>query len=240
MFVIPLRLFRMRTENIIHQRITSSSARPEGGVRVVLVDDHAIYRKGLRQLLEDEVFEVVGEASRGEEALALVEDAAPDVVLMDVDMPGVGGVTAAEEIARRARLVQVVMLSGSADEHNVVDAIVAGACGFLVKDAPLGELMAGVEAAARGESLISPTIAGHLLQRVRNGGVDGLGADDNLSQRETEILTLMAEGKDNGEIARELFLSPSTVRNHIKNILKKLQLETRIEAAVYAAKAGLV
>ena len=136
-------------------------------VRVLIVDDHDLFRSGLRNLLEDEGVHVVGEAAAGQEALTIVRDIAPDVVVMDLNMPGMGGVEATRHISTIAPLTRVVMLTISDQDNDVIDAILAGACGYLLKDSSIQELIAGIRAASRGESLISPTIASKVLQRVR-------------------------------------------------------------------------
>jgi DNA-binding NarL/FixJ family response regulator len=211
-------------------------------IRVLLVDDHDLFRTGLRTLLEEQDVQVAGEASRGEEALEIVEELAPDVVLMDLDMPGMGGVDATRRITSVAPMTRVVVLTISDDDADVMDAIVAGACGYLLKDSSVEDLLRGIRAAAIGESLISPGIAAKVLQRVRassaaNGSSEALTAA--LSKREVEVLKLIASGKDNTQIARDLFISSKTVKNHISNILFKLQIDNRIQAAVYAVKSGL-
>src|SRR5436189_5180607 len=136
-------------------------------VRVLIVDDHDLFRSGLRNLLEDEAVQVVGEASAGQEALNIVREVAPDVVVMDLNMPGMGGVDATRHITGIAPLTRVVMLTISDQDNDVMDAILAGACGYLLKDSSIQELMAGIRAASHGDSLISPTIAAQALHRVR-------------------------------------------------------------------------
>ncbi len=211
--------------------------------RVVLVDDHDLFRTGLVNLLTEQGVHVVGEASRGEAAIRLVHDLAPDVVVMDLNMPGISGVDATREITAVAPLTRVVVLTISADDNDVVDAVMAGACGYLLKDSSIHDLVGGIRAAAAGESLISPQIAAKVLQRLRAHGTSTDVAEKmtaELSDREIEVLKLIANGKDNAEIARDLFISPKTVKNHISNILMKLQIENRIQAAVYAVRSGLV
>jgi DNA-binding NarL/FixJ family response regulator len=212
-------------------------------IRVVLVDDHDVFRSGLRHLLENEDFEVVGEAGDGREALRTVAEVLPDVVLMDIHMPGIGGVEATERLTAAAPLVRVVILSISADEPDVTDAIMAGACGYLLKDSRVETLAEGIRAAAAGESLISPSVAAQLLARFREQGASAAcpeGIERDLTRRELEVLRLVAQGKDNATIAGVLFLSPKTVKNHISSILRKLQMENRIQAAIYAVQSGLV
>jgi DNA-binding NarL/FixJ family response regulator len=212
------------------------------GVRVLLVDDHDLFRTGLRTLLEEQGVEVVAEAPNGDEAVRLVQEHAPDVVLMDLEMPGKGGIEATREIAASAPLTRVVVLTISDQDADVMDAVVAGACGYLLKDASIQELLRGISAARMGESLISPAIAAKVLQRLRASSPDREAAETllaRLSDRELQVLKLIANGKDNAEIAGELFISAKTVKNHISNILLKLSIENRIQAAVYAVRSGL-
>ena len=219
------------------------SPRADGDrLRVLLVDDHDLFRTGLRNLLEEQGVQVVGEAASGTDALRIVREIAPDVVVMDLNMPGMSGVEATREIAAIAPLTRVVVLTISDQDDDVMDAIVAGACGYLVKDSSIEELMRGINAAAIGESLISPPIASKVLQRMRavtlDQGAETIRAE--LSDRELDVLRLIANGKDNSEIAEALHISPKTVKNHISNILMKLQIENRIQAAVYAVRSGIV
>jgi DNA-binding NarL/FixJ family response regulator len=212
------------------------------GLRVMLVDDHDLFRTGLRNLLEEQGVQIVAEAAEGATALSLVRELDPDVVVMDLNMPGMNGIEATREIVRLSPLTRVVVLTISDQDGDVMDAILAGACGYLLKDSSIQDLMQGIRAASVGEALISPHIASKVLQRVRAMGVDTDTAlpKPELSDRETEVLRLIANGKDNAEIARELHISPKTVKNHISNILMKLQIENRIQAAVYAVRRGLV
>jgi len=212
-------------------------------LRVLLVDDHDLFRTGLRSLLEEQGLQVVGEAENGSAALQLTSELAPDVIIMDLKMPGLTGVETTRQISGLAPLTRVVVLTISADDEDVMNAVMAGACGYLLKDSSIDQLIAGIRAAAGGESLISPQIAAKLLQRLRAGGADEVAAETiraELSERELEVLRLIANGKDNAEIARELFISPKTVKNHISNILMKLQIDNRIQAAVYAVRSGIV
>ncbi|MGH2995433.1 MAG: response regulator [Gaiellaceae bacterium] len=210
---------------------------------MLLVDDHDLFRTGLRSLLEEQGLNVVGEAENGNVALGLVGELAPDVVIMDLKMPGLGGVETTQRIIAFAPLTRVVVLTISVDDDDVIHAVMAGACGYLLKDASIDQLLAGIRAAAAGESLISPQIASKLLQRLRAQTADIDAAETirtELSDRELEVLRLIANGKDNAEIARELFISPKTVKNHISNILMKLHIQNRIQAAVYAVRSGIV
>jgi DNA-binding NarL/FixJ family response regulator len=212
--------------------------------RVLLVDDHDLFRTGLRNLLEEQGdVDIVGECDNGTDALRGVRELAPDVVVMDLNMPGISGVEATRQISMVAPLTRVLVLTISDQDSDVMDAIIAGACGYLLKDASIAELVQGIQAAAVGESRVSPTIASKVLQRVRASSSSQRDADmirSELSDREIEVLKLIANGKDNAMIAGELHISPKTVKNHISNILMKLQIENRIQAAVYAVRSGLV
>ena len=212
-------------------------------VRVLLVDDHDLFRTGLRNLLENQGIEIVGEAASGADAVRIVAESAPDVVIMDLNMPGMNGVDATRHISRDAPLTRVIVLTISDQEQDVMDAILAGACGYLLKDASIQDLLKGIASAAVGESLISPHIAGKVLQHVRATTSTPEAAATiraELSEREIQVLKLIANGNDNAMIARELHISPKTVKNHISNILMKLQIENRIQAAVYAVRSGIV
>jgi len=214
-----------------------------GSPRVLLVDDHALFRTGLRNLLEEQGIHIVGEADTGTEALKKMREVAPEVVVMDLNMPGISGVEATRQIAMIAPLTRVLVLTISDEDADVMDAILAGACGYLLKDASIQELITGIRAAAAGESLVSPVIATKMLQRLRATGSSQHEAElirSELSDREVQVLRLIANGKDNAQIAADLHISPKTVKNHISNILMKLQIENRIQAAVYAVRSGLV
>ena len=211
--------------------------------RVLLVDDHEIYRAGLRGLLEEAGIDIVGEAANGEAALTLVEQKHPNVVIMDLNMPGMGGIEAARQIATVAPLTRVIMLTVSSAAPDITDAVLAGACGYLLKSATTQEIVNGITAAARGDALLSPSVAAKLLERVREAPARPSVPDPasaSLTERELEVLRLLSSGMDNAEIGRTLFISPSTVKNHISSILLKLQIENRIQAAVYAVRSGLV
>ncbi len=223
--------------------IIPTEARELEALRVLLVDDHDLFRTGLRNLLEEQGVQVVGEASAGSEAITLVKELAPDVVVMDLNMPGMTGVEATRHIVSLSPLTRVLVLTISDQDVDVMDAILAGACGYLLKDASISELMRGIHSAGVGESLISPHIASKVLQRVRaqtNSPDIAETIRAELSDREIEVLKLIANGKDNAQIAGELCISPKTVKNHISNILMKLQIDNRIQAAVYAVRSGIV
>jgi two-component system NarL family response regulator len=210
--------------------------------RVLLVDDHDLFRRGLRTLLEEQGVQVIAEATDGAEAIARVREHSPDVVLMDINMPVMSGVDSTREIVRMSPLTRVVVLTISDVDGDVIDAVLAGASGYLLKDASIDELLRGIEAAAAGDSLMSPHVAAKVLQRVRAAGPTATerNARAELSERELDVLRLIANGKDNADIARELHISPKTVKNHISNILMKLGIENRIQAAVYAVRSGIV
>jgi DNA-binding NarL/FixJ family response regulator len=212
-------------------------------LRVLLADDHDLFRTGLRNLLEEQGVLIVGEAATGAEAVRKVRDVTPDVIVMDLNMPGMGGVEATRHIAGISPLTRVVVLTISDEDSDVMDAILAGACGYLLKDSSIQDLVSGIQAAARGEALISPHIAAKVLQRVRATSSQPDIAETiraELSDREIEVLKLIANGNDNAVIAAELHISPKTVKNHISNILMKLQIDNRIQAAVYAVRSGIV
>ena len=218
-------------------------ADPVPSPRVLLVDDHEIYRAGLRGLLEEAGIDIVGEAANGEDALELVEAKHPNVVIMDLNMPGIGGIEAARQISTVAPLTRVIMLTVSSATLDITDAVLAGACGYLLKSATTQDIVSGIAAASRGDALLSPSVAAKLLERVREAPVRPDVPDPasaSLTDREIEVLKLLSSGMDNAEIGRTLFISPSTVKNHISSILLKLQIENRIQAAVYAVRSGLV
>jgi DNA-binding NarL/FixJ family response regulator len=224
--------------------MTSVESTPRtNGPSLLIVDDHDLFRTGLRNLLEDQGVEIVADASTGQEALMYVRELAPEVVLMDLNMPGMSGVEATREITRIAPLTRVVVLTISDRDGDILDAIVAGACGYLLKDSSIHDLIRGISAAAVGESLISPQIAAKVLRELRAARPTPRAAErlrTELTDRELEVLRLIANGKDNSQIAAELHISPKTVKNHISNILMKLQIQNRIQAAVYAVRSGIV
>ena len=211
------------------------------GIRVVVVDDHELFRGGMVQLLREHGINVVGEAAMAAPAIKLACELNPDVVLIDLNMPGISGIEATQRLHAVAPLVRVLVLTVVADEHAVTEALLAGASGYLLKDATVAEIVEGIKATARGESLISSRIAGHLVRRIRQPPV--MQIDDgrsDLTPRELEILELIARGMDNPQIAHTLFLSQHTVKNHVSSILVKLQVQNRIQAAVRAVRRGLV
>ena len=223
--------------------VQTAEERQTEALRVLLVDDHDLFRTGLRNLLEEQELVIVGEAATGAEAVVHVRELTPDVVVMDLNMPGIGGVEATRQIAMIAPLTRVLVLTISDQDGDVLEAILAGACGYLLKDSSIDDLIAGINAASVGEALVSPAIAAKVLQHVRASSASRRDAElirSELSQREIEVLKLIANGKDNAHIAADLHISPKTVKNHISNILMKLQIENRIQAAVVAVRSGLV
>jgi DNA-binding NarL/FixJ family response regulator len=208
---------------------------------VIVVDDHELFRGGLIELLEERGIEVVGEAGLAADAIQKASDLHPDVVLMDMNMPGMSGIEATQRLAAAAPLTRVVVLTVVADERHVMDALLAGACGYVLKEAPIDQIVEAVQAAARGESMISPRIASQLVQRLRQPPDEAEPALSGaaLTPREGEVLQLLARGLDNREIAEALFLSQHTVKTHVSSILVKLQVENRIQAAVRAVRGGL-
>lgn len=210
-------------------------------LRVLVVDDHELFRGGLVGLLEERGIRVVGEAALAVDAIRLAGELNPDVILMDLNMPGMSGIAATQQLTAAAALSRVLVLTVVADEQHVIDALLAGACGYLLKDARIDQIIDGIRAAARGESLISPRVASQLVRRLRapdeiEPGLSGA----ELTPREREVLELLARGMDNLEIAGALHLSQHTVKNHVSSILVKLQVENRIQAAVRAVRGALV
>jgi DNA-binding NarL/FixJ family response regulator len=210
-------------------------------ITVVVIDDHVLFRSGLRELLQQEEIQVVGEASSAESGLEAIERHAPDVAIMDLNLPGISGHDAIRQVAATAPRTQVLVLTISTSEDDVIEAVLAGACGYLLKDASISDILTGVRAAAAGESMVSPRMAKTLLEQMRlHERSDTRPTVNDLSTREKEVLRLVAEGKDNATIAGELFISPYTVNNHISNILLKLQVDNRIQAAVRAVNDSMI
>lgn len=211
-------------------------------ITVLLAEDHALFRQGLRELLDTAGLSVIGEASDGVNAVRLARELRPDVVVMDLNMPRMDGIDATSEIMKSERPPVVLVLTVSTTNDDVLDAIAAGAAGYLLKDADADEIVGAVRAASAGSSPLSPTIAGAVVRRVREQSTHMEQPEDllALSEREREILRLVAQGRDNTEIAQELYLSPSTVKNHVSSILEKLGVDSRVQAAVRAARAGIV
>jgi DNA-binding NarL/FixJ family response regulator len=210
-------------------------------IRVLIADDHAVVRQGLRTFLElqDEI-EVVGEAADGIEALELVQRTAPDVALLDLVMPRLGGLEAIRRIREVAPATRVLVLTSFADDDTVLPAVRAGAAGYLLKDVQPPELVGAIRTVHAGEALLAPEVATMLVEQL--AAEDGAGAerDDHLTPREREVLALLARGRANKVIARDLGVSERTVKTHVSNILAKLNLTDRTQAAVYAVRHGIV
>ena len=200
-------------------------------LRVVIADDHPHYREGLARLLRKNGIEVVGEAPNGEAAIRAAKETAPDVVIMDLNMPGMSGAEATRRLLEHAPESRVIVLSVSAQDEDVTDAMRGGASGYLVKEAPVDQVIEGIRAAAAGQTLVSSRVATALLRRVR----DAIFADDFspstlLSGRELEVLSRLADGQTDHEIAKALGMTVSAVRDHAAEIIKKLQLEGSVRS----------
>jgi DNA-binding NarL/FixJ family response regulator len=210
-------------------------------LRVLIADDHLLFRDGLRALLASaDDTDLVGEASTGEEVVALAASLQPDIVLMDVQMPGVNGIDATRQIVRMSPHIGVLVVTMFEDDHSVFAAMRAGARGYMLKGASHAEMLRAIRAVGSGEAIFSPVIAARLIDYFANiRPVTPPQVFPELSDREREVLALLAQGASNAEIAARLVLSPKTVRNHVSNILSKLQVADRAEAIVRAREAGL-
>lgn len=210
-------------------------------IRVVLADDHTLLREGLRRSLEEGGIVVVAEARDGEQAVFLANEHHPDVVLMDVSMPGMGGVEATAAIRSGLPDVDVVILTMHADQDVIAAAVKAGAAGYLVKDCTTDEIVATIEAVARGETLLSPGLASSILADAQLGeAVHDLPAEPLLTPREHEVLSLIADGSSTPEVAAKLFISTKTVRHHLSSIYEKLESRDRTQAVLRAVRLGIV
>jgi DNA-binding NarL/FixJ family response regulator len=209
--------------------------------RILLVDDHEVVRLGLKALLEHHAqFEVAGEASTAKEALEQVARLHPDIVLMDIRLPGVSGIEACEEIISQFPETRVIMLTSYAEDEMLFSAIRAGASGYILKQIGGEDLMRALEAVGRGEALLDPAVTQRVFQEVRRAvKEEEASAFANLSQQERHVLLLVSEGKTNREIAKSLFLGEGTVRNYVSSILSKLGVSNRAEAAAYAVEHNL-
>jgi len=208
---------------------------------VLIVDDHAVVRKGVRGYLEtQDDFAVVGEAASGEEAARLALETAPDVVLMDLLMPGLDGVEATRRIRRVSPRTQVVVLTSHHEDAHIFPAVKAGAISYLLKDIAPQDLAEAVRAAARGEAVIHPRVAARLMAELRGARAEAPNPFTELTDREMDVLRLIAEGLSNAAIAERLVLSEKTVKGYVSNVLSKLHLADRTQAAVYAWREGLV
>jgi len=212
-------------------------------IRVLLVDDHTLFRSGIKALLQrQEDFEVVGEAGDGLEGLKRAKSLQPDVVLLDLHMPGIGGREAVKLLSEEVPACNVLLLTVSEDAEDLIETIRAGARGYLLKNIETDFLLNAIRSAARGESVVSPQMTGKLMMGVRMGK-EGVAQEDDrekLSPREKDIIALLAKGVSNKEMAHTLNVAESTIKIHVQNILKKLHLTSRVQAAVYAVEHGLV
>ena len=214
-------------------------------VRVLVVDDHALFRRGLQMVLEQEPdIDVVGEAGDGIEAVEQAVALTPDIVLMDVRMPKRGGIEACAAIKAVVPSAKIIMLTISDEEADLYDAIKAGAMGYLLKEISIEEVAEAIRAVQGGQSLISPSMASKLLTEfatmAKKDSARQQVPTPRLTEREMEVLTLVAKGLNNRDIAKNLFISENTVKNHIRNMLEKLQLHSRMEAVVYAVREKLL
>jgi DNA-binding NarL/FixJ family response regulator len=212
-------------------------------IRVIIVDDQELFRRGLTMLMDVEPgLDVVGEAGDGQTGIELASRVAPDVVLLDVRMPKISGIEACVAIKEAVPAAKILMLTVSDEESDLYEAVKSGASGYLLKDSSIEEVAQAVRVVADGQSLISPSMAVKLIDefkqmsRPEREHVPGL----RLTDRELEVLRLVAKGMNNREIARDLFISENTVKNHVRNILEKLQLHSRMEAVMYAVKEKLL
>jgi DNA-binding NarL/FixJ family response regulator len=213
----------------------TAADRPGTPIRLLIADDHPVVRDGLVAMFAtDPEFEVLGEAADGAEAVRLAQTLRPDVILMDLRMPGMDGLTAITELARRGSAARVLVLTTYDTDSHVLPAVEAGATGYLLKDAPRDELLRAVRAAAHGEAVLSPSVAARLMNRFRSSGVGPL------SQRELEVLELVAAGSTNREAAARLFITEATIKSHLLNIYTKLGVGDRAAAVAEAFNRGLL
>jgi two-component system NarL family response regulator len=213
-------------------------------IRVLIVDDHALFRRGLQLVLADEPdIEVVGEAADGDEAVERAAELLPTVVLMDVRMRNLGGIEATRRIRNAQPTTKVVMLTVSEDEEDLFASLRAGATGYLLKELSIEEVAGTVRAVAQGQAVVSPSMAAKLVNEfnlLSRRVAEQHGDAPRLTDRELEVLRLVAKGMSNKEIAGELVIAENTVKNHVRNILEKLELRTRMEAAMYAVREKLI
>jgi NarL family two-component system response regulator LiaR len=210
-------------------------------ITILIVDDHAVVRQGVRAFLETQPdLTVVGEAGSGEEAISLAAETAPDVTLMDLLMPGMDGVEATRRLKQVSPRSQVIVLTSYHQDEHIFPAIRAGALSYLLKDVGPQELAEAVRKAARGEAVLHPRVAARVVQELQGAAKDAFNPFTELSERELEVLKLIADGASNEEIAARLVISEKTVKSHVSNILSKLHVVDRTQAAVYAWREGVV
>jgi DNA-binding NarL/FixJ family response regulator len=230
---------------MVDDAATAEPAEAADAIRVVICDDHALFRRGLAMVLEGEPgIAVVGEAEDGEAAVAAAEELAPDVILMDVRMPKLSGIEATKAIAERAPSTRILMLTVSDEEEDLYEAIKAGAAGYLLKEISIEEVAGAIRSVVSGQSLITPSMASKLLAEFTNLSKRAEAKQavpvPRLTSRELEVLKLVAQGMSNKEIAADLYISENTVKNHVRNILEKLHLHSRMEAVVYAVREKIL
>jgi len=230
----------------------AAAQRPDAGrgpepIRVLIADDHALFRRGLEMVLDEEDdIDLVGQASDGAEAVTMAGESLPDIVLMDIRMPKTNGIEACRAIKEVSPSAKIVILTISDEEEDLFEAIRAGASGYLLKDIPLDEVAEAVRAVHGGQSLINPSMAGKLLTEFATLAKrdDEERAQEvpapRLTEREMQVLKLVARGMNNRDIAKELFISENTVKNHVRNILEKLQIHSRMEAVMIAVREKLI
>jgi two-component system, NarL family, nitrate/nitrite response regulator NarL len=207
-------------------------------IRIVVVDDHALFRRGLVGLLSEmENFHVVGEASNGEDALEIITEQVPDVVLLDINMPGMSGIETLSALRRQGLKSQVLMLTISQQEEDLLGAIRAGAQGYLLKNAEPETLQTTIKQVMAGKSVLAPEVTGQVFRLVRSGQ---LGTSTVLTEREVEVLRYLARGLTTSQTGAEMFISENTVKTHIRHILEKLEVSNRAEAVARASQLGLI
>lgn len=206
-------------------------------IQLIIVDDHKVVRSGVKALIETESgLEIIGEASDGREAVAKVKAMEPDLVLMDLVMPEMDGVEATRRITEEGMELKILILTSFSEEERIIQAIKAGASGYLIKDASPDELVRAIKDTYRGESTLDPKVAGTVLRSMQKEKDEPA---EELTEREIEVLELIAKGLPNDDIANELYISERTVRSHVSNILGKLNLQNRTQAALYAVRQGI-
>lgn len=210
-------------------------------ISIIIVDDHEVVRKGIRAFLETlPEFQVVGEAASGEEAIRLVADLIPDVVLMDLIMPGMDGIETTREVKKISPRTQVVVLTSYHEDEHIFPALKAGAISYILKDMKMEKLAEALQRAARSEVTLHPLVASRVLRNLRGDGAGEETIYADLTDRELDVLKLIANGLSNSQIAGELVISENTVKGHVSNILSKLHLADRTQVAVYAWQKGIV
>ncbi|CAA9513705.1 MAG: hypothetical protein AVDCRST_MAG30-2643 [uncultured Solirubrobacteraceae bacterium] len=214
-------------------------------LRVLIAEDHRMFRQGLRELFEEFGIQVIGEAADGEAAVRLAGELRPDVVIMDLQMPKLRGIDATKRISHELPQIKVLVLTMSLTDDDAVEAMIAGAAGYLLKDADVDEIMRALRSVMAGDTALAPAVAARLMDRLRSRESDAAAGEVQetpveLTPRELEVLTLLATGHDNSDIAKDLFVSVSTVKAHVGAILEKLGVDNRVQAAVAAVRQGLV